>query len=198
MKRLTLLVASLVLVQTAWSAESAPTNPKLKRKIANTAATEADVKEKAKILATYCGDDAAPTLTKFLRDKDSKENKNTYYIATCPAGAYNMASVLLFDDSYDGLKFIPLASPVTDIRGRQIQGFTADVVVGDLTYDATKGELTNFSKGRGVGDTSSTGIYRFTPSYDTQVVLSKYLLDVTENGKVDPRTIYDSKIKAAK
>lgn len=122
----------------------------------------------------------------------------TFFIVTCGAGAYNENSILFrIDSKYEQTGEVPLLVPValpTPVwnKQNQIMGFSAEIVNPYISYDKATKEFTTFAKGRGIGDAFNSGTYGIQ---EGQVVLRKYVMDNTFNGRVNPKVIYESKVK---
>lgn len=112
----------------------------------------------------------------------------TYYLVSCPFGAYNFASMLLTPDEYaEVLRPVSFPTPIAD--GKDILGWEASVVTSELTYDPANHTLTSFFRGRGIGDMSDSGTYEL---YEGRVVLREYQVDQTSNSKMNPIVVFKS------
>lgn len=167
-----------------------------KRKVASTISND-DVKEKAKEYQMGCVEDSDVNVEKishkyrYSYEKPSDpEHEAVFYIASCLSGAYNTASVIFYNDPYEGLTVAPLATPLFAEKTLKVIGWVSDTVNGGISYDAQKNILVSFSKGRGVGDMSSTATYSILENY---VVLRKYEYDGSGDGKINPKVVFESK-----
>lgn len=159
--------------------------------------TDSDVIEKAKQYEMNCNEGVEVQVQKISHSYSYSYEKATapkhkadFYIVTCPAGAYNMASVLLYADSGSGLTVVPLTSPLVNAKNQRVIGWRSQIVVGYLAYDDKKNILVSYSRGGGVGDLSEVATYSIL---EDMVLLRKYELDNTEDGKIAPKVIFVSK-----
>jgi hypothetical protein len=156
-----------------------------------------DVKEKAKQFDMGCSEGSGLDVEKIshkyrysYEKPTDPEHEATFYITSCLSGAYNTASVIFYDDPYNGLVIVPLSSPLFADKNQKIIGWISETVVGGISYDAKKNLLVSFSKGRGLGDMSTTATYSILENF---VVLRKYEYDGTGDGKINPKVVFESK-----
>ena len=91
---------------------------------------------------------------------------NFLHVVPCWSAAYNQGSRVYLSTSYD----VQIESTLTWSEGKLL----ATVDFGDAAYEAPKGELTTYSKGRGIGDCGAASLNR---------------VEVDENGVATLRTV---------
>lgn len=194
MIRLLLLLALVFNFAPAFADDAKKTPPK--RKIAS--ANDEQVKAKFKSMADSmpCNEELPLDIEKIVHafrydyqsDKEPM-NEAVFYIGSCMAGAYNTASAVLFDNPYSGLEFVYFATPVIGAKNK-ILGWNSELVTGGLSYDAKTKTLSSFSKGRGIGDMSTTITYAL---YHNSIILRKFSYDGTGDGKFNQKVLWESK-----
>ncbi|MBX7231144.1 MAG: hypothetical protein K1X29_03560 [Bdellovibrionales bacterium] len=111
-----------------------------------------------------------------------------FYIASCLTSAYNFSSVLFALNSDKSLNAVPLSSAILNKKSNKIIGWISSTVVfGELLYVHNKKVFILSSKSRGIGDSGEKTTYSVI---DGEVVLTKYELDNTFDGKINPVTIF--------
>lgn len=120
------------------------------------------------------------------------------WLFRCNVGSYNVQSVLLGHSDANGVTPLWLARPDLDIvpedpadpagavREVRIVGWTASAVVVNAEIDAARGELREVGYWRGIGDASSTAVWRLV---DEGFRLVRYDVDPTYDGAVNPVTL---------
>lgn len=118
----------------------------------------------------------------------------------CGMGAYNETHVYYISTELDGLRQLQFAapdlqirreddedseSPVEDIR---ITGYTAQDQLVNSFYSPEEHTISSYSKWRGVGDASSSGLWLFR---DGKFVLVRYEVDASYDGEINPETVLD-------
>jgi len=116
----------------------------------------------------------------------------------CGWGAYNSNEVYYLADDYGEVSQLQFAEPDLDIRyadaddtkveAMRIVGYTANSQAVNSDYDPATRSITTFSKWRGVGDASSSGVYMFR---DGRFVLVKYEVDASFDEEINPETVLD-------
>lgn len=116
----------------------------------------------------------------------------------CNLGAYNEQSVFLARTEYYGTAPIAVSSPDLDVvlenpddyegpvKAINITGWSASPFVTNGVFDPVKAELTAIGLWRGIGDASSTGVWRLV---DDGFRLIRYDVDATYDGAVNPKTL---------
>lgn len=118
---------------------------------------------------------------------------------TCGWGAYNSSEVYYLVDDFGEIGQVHFAQPDLDIRYEnetdeakveemRIVGYTASDQAVNSDYDPATRSITTFSKWRGVGDASSTGLYLFR---EGRFVLVKYDVDASYDEEINPETVLD-------
>lgn len=113
-----------------------------------------------------------------------------YFIASCLNGAYNQSSILFRLDREQVVQIEPLTTPIVSDQNKII-GWTSQMVNDGMTYDENTKLLTTYSKNRGIGDASTTFIYGF---YAGQVLLREAKIDKTYDGRINPVTVWRSRV----
>jgi hypothetical protein len=131
---------------------------------------------------------------------DQAARKATLHELFCMAGAYNYVSVYLLSDDYGETYPLQFAEPAYTIVYEDddfeksvlridVRGFTTDAFMVNAGFDPQTGELTTFSKWRGIGDASSSARYNFLGG---QFVLTHYEVDASYDDEINPLVIYDA------
>ncbi len=118
---------------------------------------------------------------------------------TCGWGAYNSSEVYYLADDFGEVGQLQFAEPDLDIRYEnendnakveemRIVGYTASDQAVNSAYDPATRSITTFSKWRGVGDASSSGVYLFR---EGRFVLVKYEVDASYDEEINPETVLD-------
>ena len=120
------------------------------------------------------------------------------YVVACSSGAYNISSVFLLDEGYDGPQPQGFAVPNLAIeyedeaqevlRSVTIDGFRATLRLVNATYDPETHSVTSAGRWRGLGDASDSGTWRFE---DGGFTLQSYEVDPTYDGEITPRTVFE-------
>ena len=99
----------------------------------------------------------APGQSNFSWEAQRFDPVITIYSLSCTAGAYNFGSRFwsVRNGDFTGAEVLTFAD--TDGAG----GWTGIDVIINPSFDWRKGELTSFSKSRGIGDCGSTGIWKW-------------------------------------
>lgn len=117
------------------------------------------------------------------------------WLFRCNIGAYNVQSVLFGFSEAEGVTPLPLARPDLDIiledpddldsavREVRIVGWSASAIVVNAEVDAASGELRETGYWRGLGDASSSGVWRLV---DEGFRLVRYDVDPTYDSAVNP------------
>lgn len=137
---------------------------------------------KAKAAVSYGGEPQPVTLWEF----------------TCNMGAYNVQSVVLMRTEFYGITPLAFARPdltmvyevpddpeskVTEVK---IAGWSASPFLTNGGYDPDKGEFSEYSKWRGIGDASSVGRWKLV---DEGARLVTYEVDATYDEEINPETL---------
>jgi hypothetical protein len=130
---------------------------------------------------------------------DAEERTARLFRFPCGWGAYNSNEVYYLADDMGEVSQLQFAEPDLDIRYEneddsarieemRIVGYTANSQAVNSDYDPATRSITTFSKWRGVGDASSSGVYMFR---DGRFVLVKYEVDASYDGEINPETVLD-------
>lgn len=191
-----ILINAFVILATTQSFAGNPSKNSTQRKVSSEV-SENEVREKAKQYEMGCSEDAPVEVEKFsnkfrysYETPKDREHEAQFFIVSCLVGAYNSASVLLYNNPYHGLDVVPLSSPFVNEKSSKIIGWIAENVVGRLSYDPKTKTLSSFSKGRGLGDISQLATYAIL---ENNVLLRKYEIDSTPDGKMNQKIIFESK-----
>jgi Protein of unknown function (DUF1176) len=123
------------------------------------------------------------------------------FMFTCSTFAYNQSSVFYMADSVNGLRLMSFAEPhmvITHPKGddegkvlksMQVRGFTSSTELINAEFDDKVSTITSFSKWRGIGDASSSGIWKFDQG---EFILDSYDVDPTYNEEMDPIAVMAS------
>lgn len=127
-----------------------------------------------------------------------EERKARLFRFTCGWGAYNTNEVYYLADDIGDVSQLQFAQPELDIRyeneddrtvrSMRIVGYTASDRAVNSFYDPATRTITTFSKWRGVGDASSSGLYLFR---DGRFVLVKYEVDASYDEEINPEAVLD-------
>ncbi len=130
---------------------------------------------------------------------DQPDRMVTLYRFFCNSGAYNELHVFFMKDSYGELQPLTFAEPTIHVNyenedsegkvlGMKIIGMESHTRLVNSEVDAAKNTVASFSKWRGVGDASSTGLWVLK---DGKFVLSTYDVDASYDGEINPINILD-------
>jgi hypothetical protein len=120
------------------------------------------------------------------------------WLFRCNIGAYNLQSVVIGHTESEGIGVLTFARPDLDIvledpddlesavREVRIVGWSASPIVVNAEIDRARGELRETGYWRGMGDASSTAVWRLV---DLGFRLERYDVDATYDGEVNPATI---------
>jgi hypothetical protein len=132
-------------------------------------------------------------------EADAPERKVTVYEMPCLYGAYNFGTLWFIESEYDGLVPMHFAEPEIDVtysddenttvESIRIAGFRTTPVLINSYFDEETDTITNFSKWRGLGDAASSGTWIFD---EGKYVLSRFQVDPTHDGEINPVVIYDA------
>jgi hypothetical protein len=140
---------------------------------------------------TYKDDGDAP---------DQAARKATLHEVFCLSGAYNLVTVYLITKEDEGTQPVHFAAPAfravyedddsnKGVLRIDIKGFSTLKMLVNASFDAQSGQMTHFSKWRGVGDASSSGRWNF---FDGEFVLTHFEVDASYDGEINPTVIYDA------
>ena len=122
------------------------------------------------------------------------------WLFRCNIGSYNVQSVVIGHSETEGVGVMSFARPDLEIvledpenfesavRDVRIIGWSASSVVVNAEIDGTRGELRETGYWRGVGDASSSAVWRLV---DQAFRLVRYDVDPTYDGAVNPTTLFD-------
>jgi len=138
------------------------------------------------------------------QDQDSPDNVFPLYQLLCNTGAYNSSYIFLTKDG-NGYKLLAFAMPKLDYdytdenftklkAPPKVIGYTATTELVDPDFDAETNSISMHAKWRGLGDASSSGVWKFV---DGEFVLSEYDVDPTydlnaPDAKQDDRAQHES------
>jgi hypothetical protein len=121
------------------------------------------------------------------------EQQVTVYQFPCSLYAYNYSNVYFIKRLNTPTELISFAQPSVNsqvegeenqvLKAMSIDGFVAQSVLINSEFDVQSQSITFFAKGRGIGDLSSSGTYKFR---EGTFVLTDYAYDATGNGEIDP------------
>jgi hypothetical protein len=116
----------------------------------------------------------------------------------CNIGAYNTQSVLIAHSDSNGIMPLMLARPDIDIiheipgdfdspvKEVRIVGWSSSPFVVNADLDADQAELREHAFWRGLGDASSTTVWRLV---DEAFRLQRHDVDATYDGEINPETL---------
>ncbi len=117
----------------------------------------------------------------------------------CSMGAYNITHLYYLQSERQGLRELQFATPDIDIRYEDdnsdgkvdsvnIVGYLAADRLVNSSFDESTQSISSHSLWRGVGDTSSSGLWIFR---DGDFTLVKYEVDASYDGEINPQTVLD-------
>jgi Protein of unknown function (DUF1176) len=132
-------------------------------------------------------------------EADQPDRTVTVYRFFCTRAAYNETHVYFMKNSFEELQPLAFAEPAIhvdyeneDSEGKvlavKIIGMESHNQLVNSEIDPAKKAVTSFSKWRGVGDASSSGIWIFK---DGSFVLSTFEVDASYDGEINPKTVLD-------
>ena len=137
--------------------------------------------------------------------EDGPRRRVVLYGFPCNRGAYNVTSVWLIERDHGGVVPITFAVPEGDLTYADdaetrvstytIVGFATRLELINASFDPKTLEMTDHSKWRGLGDAFSAGSWTLKW---TGFVLTRYTLDPTMNGEIDPFVAYEAPEEARK
>ena len=103
-------------------------------------------------------------------EADYPDRRMTLYRFPCTSGAYNFGEVFIAVREYEGIQPLQFAKPDLDIRYDEatddfkvesvaIAGYTATDILINPGFDPEARSISEYSKWRGVGDASSSGLF---------------------------------------
>lgn len=116
----------------------------------------------------------------------------------CNVGAYNTQFVLIAHSDSNGIMPLTLARPDLDIiheipgdfdspvKEVRIVGWSASAFVVNADLDAEQAELREYALWRGIGDASSTTVWRLV---DEAFRLQRHDVDASYDGEINPATL---------
>ena len=117
----------------------------------------------------------------------------------CNRGAYNTTTVWMMERAYGGILPVTFAVPELDfaytndagtvIETFEIKGFTTHTELVNAEFDPSARTMTDHGKWRGLGDAFSAGEWSLR---DDRFVLTRYTVDPTINGKIDPILVFEA------
>ncbi len=118
----------------------------------------------------------------------------------CLSGAYNLVNIYLLTKEDEGTQLLQFAAPAfravyedddseKAVLRIDVQGFTTLNMLVNPSFDQTSGQMSHFSKWRGVGDASSSGRWSFLGG---QFVLTHFGVDASYDEEINPIVIYDA------
>lgn len=117
----------------------------------------------------------------------------------CMMGAYNLSHIYLIWTEYEGIQPLSFAAPSLEItyedpedsnsalRAVKISGWTANHLVVSSEFDPLSLTVSEFSAWRGLGDASSSAIWRME---DNGFILVEYNVDASYDGESNPERVY--------
>ena len=133
------------------------------------------------------------------------ERRVALYGFPCNRGAYNVTSVWMIERDHGGIVPITFAVPEGDltyaddtetrVSAYAIVGFATRLELINASFDPGTLEMTDHGKWRGLGDAFSAGSWTLQW---TGFVLTRYTLDPTMNGEIDPFVAYEATDEARK
>ena len=132
-------------------------------------------------------------------EADMPDRVVTLYRFFCNRGAYNETHVFFMRTDAPDIVPVAFAEPALHTRyenedsegkllGVDIIGWRASSMLVNSEVDPAKNTVTSFSKWRGVGDASSSGVWILK---EGAFVLSTYDVDASYDGEINPQTISD-------
>ncbi len=132
-------------------------------------------------------------------ESDGSEQVVTLFVMLCDRGAYNETQVFLLANEYGEILPLQFAEPAlkisyenddfeASVQSVKVQGMIASDMLANAFYDPKSRSITSHSKWRGIGDASSTGLWRFK---EGRFLLTRYEVDASYDGEINPQTIVD-------
>ena len=132
-------------------------------------------------------------------EADQPDRTVSVYRFFCTRAAYNETHVYFMKNAFEELQPLAFAEPAihVDYENEDSEGKVLAVkIVGmenhnqlvNSDFDPAKKAVTSFSKWRGVGDASSSGVWIFKAG---SFVLSTYEVDASYDGEINPKTVLD-------
>ncbi|GGW40580.1 hypothetical protein GCM10011452_31250 [Gemmobacter lanyuensis] len=129
---------------------------------------------------------------------DGSKTPITLWEFSCMMGAYNLSSVVYARSDLTGLVPMTFATPdltiITEdpadpesaVKEVKIAGWSASPFVTNASFDPLTGEMSEYSKWRGIGDASSASVWRLV---DEKFRLIRHEVDATYDGELNPQTL---------
>ena len=132
-------------------------------------------------------------------EADQPDRTVSVYRFFCTRAAYNETHVYFIKNAFDEIQPLAFAEPAIhvdyeneDSEGKvlaiKIIGMESHNQLVNSDIDPAKKAVTSFSKWRGVGDASSSGVWIFKAG---SFVLSTYEVDASYDGEINPKTVLD-------
>ena len=107
--------------------------------------------------------------------------------------AYNYSNVYFRKLGTAAIEMLAFASPNVKstvegeeaqvLKALEISGFDASNLLINSEFNSSDNSISFFAKGRGIGDLSSSGTYKFS---EGTFILTEFAYDATGNGEIDP------------
>lgn len=132
-------------------------------------------------------------------ESDGSERIVKLFVMLCDQGAYNETQVFMLANDYGEILPLQFAEPALKISyenddfeaavlGVRVQGMSASDMLANAFYDPESRSITSHAKWRGIGDASSTGLWRFKQG---RFLLARYEVDASYDGEINMQTIVD-------
>lgn len=131
--------------------------------------------------------------------EETPDREVTLYSFFCTHGAYNRSDVYFLVNEHDEIEPLAFAVPEIDVsyvdddfdgevEDISIVGWVGRVQLVNAEFDPETQTMTSHSFWRGIGDASSTGVWRFRLG---RFVLESYDVDASYDGEINPERIVD-------
>jgi Protein of unknown function (DUF1176) len=132
-------------------------------------------------------------------EADQPDRTVTVYRFFCTRAAYNETHVYFMKNTFEEIQPLAFAEPAIhveyeneDSEGKvlavKIIGMESHNLLVNSDIDPAKKAVTSFSKWRGVGDASSSGVWVLRNGV---FVLSTFEVDASYDGEINPKTVLD-------
>lgn len=130
----------------------------------------------------------------------SDEEEVTLFRVWCMSGAYNENHAYYLYRDFEGLQPLSFAMPKVDvkyededvlespIKSTAVVGFVATGILTNSSFDPETLEITHYARWRGIGDASSSGLWKFE---DGDWALKHYEMDASYDEEMNPEVVVD-------
>ncbi len=147
------------------------------------------------------GDSFAPQLYEFKHKDTYDDEARSYQLVRIPCwlAAYNQGDAFVLFDSYGGASLVAFAVPDYTVKyvdpgsdekveSIKVTGYLARMTVGFSDFDPKTLEISEYHKSRGLGDASTSAVWRFSSG---TFALRSFSVDASYDGEFNQNKLVD-------